>query len=108
MENSVDHHNMIQGYNFQKLANNYWVFVRRYAEKKLKNKHLVNKIDDIIKSTQKVFTPIDVYLKKTEGIDSVEDMQMEYMEVFEMISKLSPEELSKEKERLKKILNECV
>lgn len=105
MTDKVQENNMIQAYIFQKLANKYWYAVAEYTQK-IGNTHLNNKIRDVFKNTQKVFTPIDVYMKKTNGLESVEDMQMEYMDVFEMVTKLSPTELAKEKERLKKIIGD--
>ncbi len=101
MSDKVQERNMTQGYMFQKMANAYWLAVKEYAEK-IGNKHLANKIRDIFKSSEKIFTPIDVYMKKHNSDDSVYDIQITYMEIFHMISELSPDDLLKEKERLLK------
>jgi phosphomevalonate kinase len=90
--------NMLMFYMLQNITNGYLSLVHHDAEKVNPNKHLSNKLNDILKSTQKVFTPIDIELKKSGGFEQAFSMIQDYTDVIEKIKDMSHDQILKLKE----------
>jgi hypothetical protein len=90
--------NMLMAYMMQNITNGYWDLVLHDSTNTLRNNHLANRVADVIKTGQKIFTPIDVHLKKTGGFEKVFSMIQDYADVIEKIKDMSHTQILELKE----------